>query len=405
MLLIDIIAFFGINIAIGSAQAIVKTAIFIFYWLFNLILILLILTAFNKFSKKDSRRTQKFISTVFALTIVSFLPKLFFSLFITLGFLGENIVNIFSFALPFSTPGIVVFTAQAGLIGGAVILLVMLEGVLYGRYRYSVNRLSISFDHLNPAFDGFKVVQISDLHLGSFHGNTKPVAKAVRKINALNPDIICFTGDMVNNLASETIGWKETLGKLSAQYGKYSILGNHDYGDYSSWDSYELKLKNLQQLKQFHQKIGFDLLLNDARHIEKGNEKIAVVGVENWGLPPFKKYGKLDESIEPVKDTHFKILLSHDPSHWNEEVAAHTDIALTLSGHTHGAQFGIKIGKFKWSPVKYKYRYWKGLYKRANQYLYVNIGLGFLSFPGRIGMPPEITLIELKSNNLEDKSE
>ena len=246
------------------------------------------------------------------------------------------------------------------------------------------------------AFDGFKVVQISDMHIGSFHGHENQVKKAIELVNEQKPDLILFTGDLVNNFTEELNGWIPILSNLKAKYGMYSILGNHDYGDYYEWENEAEKAKNLNDLKQAHKNIGFRLLLNENEKISINNSEIAIVGVENWGLPPFPQYGNLNAAMNGSAEMPFKILMSHDPSHWDAEVIEKTDIDLTLSGHTHGMQFGIEIGNIKWSPVKYKYPRWAGLYKDKDQYLYVNRGFGYIGFPGRVGMPPEITLIELE---------
>jgi len=215
-------------------------------------------------------------------------------------------------------------------------------------------------------------------------------------INHLEPDFIFFTGDLVNNCSWELDNWDSVLKKLTAKKGKYAVLGNHDYGDYKKWESEDLKIRNFEEIKHFYKKIDFILLLNNADIIDEDGAKIGIVGVENWGNPPFKQYGDLNKSLKNVTNIPFKILLSHDPSHWSKEVIEKTDITLTLSGHTHGMQAGINLKNKKWSPIKYKYKHWAGLYENNDQYLYVNRGLGWLGFPGRLGMRPEITLIEFE---------
>ncbi|MCB0397969.1 MAG: metallophosphoesterase, partial [Flavobacteriales bacterium] len=211
-------------------------------------------------------------------------------------------------------------------------------------------------------------------------------------------DYLFFTGDLVNNFGRETDGWFDVLRQLEAKNGMMSILGNHDYGDYSQWDKPEHKEENFLEVQEANREIGFDLLMNEHRILERNGQRIAVIGVENWGKPPFHQYGDLTKAAEGLDDDiPFRILLSHDPSHWDMQVLGKISIDLTLSGHTHGAQFGVEAGSFKWSPVQYKYPRWAGLYKEGNQYLYVNRGFGFLGFPGRVGMPPEITVIELRN--------
>jgi len=223
--------------------------------------------------------------------------------------------------------------------------------------------------------------------------------KAINLINEQNPDVIFFTGDMVNNIAAELDGWEDTLSKLKARHGVFSVLGNHDYGEYFRWQKEEDKLNNIESLKNRQKNMGFKLLLNNSKIIEKNSEQIAIVGVENWGNPPFPQYGSLEKALEKVQNVPFKLLLSHDPTHFDMQVAGKEDIAITFSGHTHGMQFAINFGGIKWSPVKWKYPKWRGLYQHKNeeQYLYVNIGLGYIGFPGRVGTDPEITVVELKN--------
>lgn len=271
-------------------------------------------------------------------------------------------------------------------------------GMVKGAYKYRIHKVKVSSSNLPQAFDGFKIVQLSDMHSGSFM-STEPLIKAFNIVLEQKPDAIFFTGDLVNNEASETEQHLETYKMLQAPYGVYSTLGNHDYGDYKQWDSPEDKIKNLEKLKQVHADSGWKLLMNEHVAIEKDGEKIALLGVENWGGRGwFPKYGKLPEAHKGTEDYTYKILLSHDPSHWDMQVSQlsqYKDIDLTLSGHTHGMQFGIEIPGLKWSPAKYLYKHWAGLYKQDNQYLYVNRGLGFLGYPGRLGIWPEITVIEL----------
>ena len=277
----------------------------------------------------------------------------------------------------------------------------LLYGMYWGKYNFKVLKYNLEFDDLPNAFDGYQITQISDVHSGSFDNNRK-IEYAIDLINKQHSDVILFTGDMVNNKAEEMIPWKETFSKLKAKEGKFSILGNHDYGDYVTWDTEELKSENLENLKNLQKEIGFDLLLNESRYLQKGEDKIALVGVENWGRGGFKKAGDLGKAAESITKDDFKILMSHDPSHW-EDVVINDDYHyhLTLSGHTHGMQFGIEIpGWVKWSPVKWRYKYWAGIYKEMGQYINVNRGFGFLGYPGRVGIWPEITVITLKKKPL-----
>jgi hypothetical protein len=248
---------------------------------------------------------------------------------------------------------------------------------------------------LPVAFKGLKIVHISDIHVGSFT-NTSALEKAFSIINDEQPDLIVFTGDLVNNKYTETDGYIDTLKKLNAPLGVYSIFGNHDYGDYIPWDSLEEKKEAQEKLKEVHKKAGWHLLWDEFVEIEKEGDKIALLGVQNWGARGFAKYGNLEKTYSGSEKYSFKMLLSHDPSHWDHEVSKKfKDIDLTLSGHTHGFQFGIEIPGLKWSPSKYIYPHWAGLYQKDNQYLYVNRGLGFLGYPGRLGIWPEITVLNL----------
>jgi predicted MPP superfamily phosphohydrolase len=277
----------------------------------------------------------------------------------------------------------------------------LLYGMYRGKYNFKVLKYEMAFDGLPDAFDGYQITQISDVHSGSFD-NRKKIAYAIDLINEQQSDSILFTGDMVNNKASEMEPWKELFSKLEAKDGMYSILGNHDYGDYIDWTTDELKAENLESLKRIQKEIGFDLLLNESRYLKKGNDQIALVGVENWGRGGFKKAGDLKKAASAIHKDDFKILLSHDPSHW-EDVVIHDDYHyhLTLSGHTHGMQFGIEIpGWFKWSPVKWRYKYWAGIYEEMGQFINVNRGFGFLGYPGRVGIWPEITVITLKKKGV-----
>ncbi len=290
------------------------------------------------------------------------------------------------------------FISQLGLVVAAIPFSAFIYGMVKGAYDYRVKKITLHFPNLPKAFDGYKMLQISDLHTGSFT-STEPLQQAVNIINQQEADLVFFTGDLVNNLASEVEAHIPTLSKIKAKEAVYSILGNHDYADYvREWSSPTAKSENLTRLKATHAEMGWQLLMNEHRIIEKNGEKIAVLGVENWGNKAgFPKYGRLQDAHHGTEDTPFKVLLSHDPSHWDGEVNQHyTDIDLTLSGHTHGMQFGVNIPGFKWSPVQYMYKQWAGLYKKGRQHLYVNTGLGFLGYPGRVGFLPEITVFELK---------
>jgi predicted MPP superfamily phosphohydrolase len=282
------------------------------------------------------------------------------------------------------------------LIAAGLVMLLMAHGVFFNKYRYNVKKVTLTFDNLPAAFDGYKVVQISDVHSGSFD-NREKVEKGIELINDQNADLFVFTGDLVNMRAEEFVPYIPVFAKIKARDGKYSILGNHDYGDYVRFGSPVDKWRNHNLLEVYEHRAGFNLLLNRHEYIKRGNDSIFIVGVENWGHPPFLKRGKLDVAMNGVPNGAFALLLSHDPSHWDDIVSKQSqNVALTLSGHTHGMQFGIDFWGMKWSPVQWKYPLWSGLYERNGMKLYVNVGFGFLGLPGRVGILPEITVFTLK---------
>ena len=271
----------------------------------------------------------------------------------------------------------------------------LLYGMYRGKYNYKVLSYNLEFEDLPDAFDGFKITQISDIHSGSFDNQTK-VQYGVDLVNQQKSDLVLFTGDLVNNRADEIKPWIKIFNKIKAEFGIFSILGNHDYGDYMRWESPAAKRKNMEDLYDAHNEMGWDLLLNESRFIEKDGDRLAIIGVENWGSG-FKKAGDLNKALNKVSENDFKILLTHDPSHWEAQVIPHPfKIHLTLSGHTHGMQFGIEIpGIIKWSPAKWRYKQWAGVYGENKQYLNVNRGFGYLAYPGRVGMWPEVSVITL----------
>ncbi|QNM85255.1 metallophosphoesterase [Polaribacter pectinis] len=288
------------------------------------------------------------------------------------------------------------FISQIALGLAAIPFAGFIYGIIQGKYNYKVLKYTLTFKDLPEAFDGFTITQISDIHSGSFT-NKEKIKYGVDLINEQKSDIMLFTGDIVNNKADEMDNWIDVFDKLEAKGGKFSILGNHDYGDYMDWKNPQDKVDNFQQVKDIHKKIGFDLLLDEHRYLEKDGQKIALLGVENWGKG-FNQAGDLQRASANVKQEDFKILMSHDPSHWEYKVKQDPfNYQLTLSGHTHGLQMGIEIpGWLKWSPSKYVYKQWAGLYEEAGRYVNVNRGFGYHAFPGRVGIWPEITVIELK---------
>lgn len=287
------------------------------------------------------------------------------------------------------------FLVKLGFIIGAVPFSSLIYGMIKGAYDYRVRKVKLKFSNLPHAFEGIRLVQISDLHTGSFFG-PEHLNQAIDLILEQKPDVIFFTGDLVNDRVSEVIPYRSVLGRIQAPLGVYSILGNHDYGDYYRWETIEQKTENLRMLKEFQKDLGWKLLLNAHTYIEKESERIGLIGVENWSArSAFSRYGNMETATHGMNPAGVNLLLSHDPSHWNAEITEkYPFVDLTLSGHTHGFQFGVEIPGFKWSPVQYMYRQWAGLYRNEKQYLYVNRGLGFIGYPGRVGILPEITVFE-----------
>ncbi|WP_142785895.1 metallophosphoesterase [Changchengzhania lutea] len=391
ILVIDILAFYWLqSITQFIASPIIRLSINILFWVFTIGLISSIIILKVRLDDINPIRKHLLISSFYGLAISSFIPKFIFVVVI-------SILYFTNFILSDSESIIVV--PIIGLFSGFLPFFVILYGIFKAAYRFKVHHHTILSKNLPKSFHGLRIVHISDIHLGSFNYRYAILEKAVKKINDLQPDYICMTGDLVNNFSWELHGWDKVFNKLKAKKGKFAVLGNHDYGDYSQWDSIKAKQENFNAIKQFYHDIGFKLLLNEAVIISENGEQIAIVGVENWGKPPFKQYGDLQKPLIHTNDIPFKILLSHDPTHWNEEVINKTDIALTLAGHTHGMQAAFQFKNQQWSPIKYKYRHWAGLYKLGTQYLNVNRGLGWLGFPGRLGMRPEITLIQLKGTD------
>ncbi|WP_421151077.1 metallophosphoesterase [Seonamhaeicola sp. NFXS20] len=389
ILFIDILSFYWLqNITQLLSRLWLKNTIYIAFWTFTIGLITAIIILKITLDNINPKRKQLLISSLYGLTVSSFIPKIIFVIIISILFFGNYI---------FLEKESVIVVPLVGLLSGILPFFVILYAIFKAVYNFKIYKHKLHFSHLPKSFNALKIVQISDLHIGSFNNRYKILQKAVEQINSLHPDFIFFTGDLVNNYAWELLGWDKILKKLSAKKGKFAVLGNHDYGDYSKWNSEEEKQNNFNKIKQFYKNIDFKLLLNESEIIEINNEKISIIGVENWGKPPFKQYGNLQFAIKNAIKIPFKILLSHDPSHWNDEVINKTDIAFTLSGHTHGMQLGFNYKNMTWSPIKYKYKHWAGLYRHKNQYLYVNRGLGWIGFPGRLGMRPEITFFKLIS--------
>lgn len=373
----------------------------ILYWLITVLVLGNFVYQYYGFSRSDGFSHAH--AYAFGFLIALMVPKIVLSMMM----FGEDIFRVPQAVFRYFTEGDVAkgnyFASRRGFISkmalgiAAIPLASIIYGIYKGKYNYKVLKYTLHFEDLPQAFDGYKLTQISDIHSGSFD-NMEKVKYAVDLINEQESDVILFTGDMVNNKVEELVPYKNVFNKLKAKDGLYSVLGNHDYGDYVKWESKEAKRQNLEDLKNLQKEIGFNMLLNESRFIEKEGERIALVGVENWGVGGFKQAGDLKLASELVDENDFKVLMSHDPSHWEKEVIKDDyHYHLTLSGHTHGMQFGIEIpGWFKWSPAKWRYKYWAGIYKEMGQYINVNRGFGYLAFPGRVGIWPEITVIELK---------
>ncbi len=326
------------------------------------------------------------------------IPKLF----VILVLFGEDVyrwmvkvISAISSSDTQSLPGRRKFISQLALGIASIPFVSFIYGIVQGKYNYKVIKYQLAFDDLPEAFDGYTITQISDIHSGSFT-NKEKIQYGVDLINEQQSDLLLFTGDIVNNKADEMDNWIDVFAQLHAKEGKYAILGNHDYGDYMDWKSSEDKVKNFEDVKKIHQKIGFDLLLDEHRYLEKDGQQIALLGVENWGKG-FNQAGDLAKASANIKKEDFKILMSHDPSHWQEKVKNDDfNYHLTLSGHTHGLQMGIEIPGFRFSPSQFVYKQWAGLYQEYGRYINVNRGFGYHAFPGRVGIWPEITVIELK---------
>ncbi len=289
------------------------------------------------------------------------------------------------------------FLIKAGIAVAAVPFASLSWGIASGAYDYRIKRQALFLPNLPKVFEGIKLGQISDIHSGSFY-NKKAVSGGVEMLLAEKPDFIFFTGDLVNNLASEMRDYQDIFSKVKAPLGVYSTLGNHDYGDYYfGKDPSPAKAKNLAEVIKTHKHLGWDLLMNQHRRLKVDGEEIGILGIENWGVGRFSKHGRMDLAIKNTDDIPVKLLLSHDPSHWRAQVLKeYPQIDVMFSGHTHGMQFGVATENFKWSPVQYVYPEWAGLYQQGNQQLYVNVGYGFLGYPGRVGILPEITIFELR---------
>lgn len=397
ILLIDWYVFQAIKVITKSWKY--KKPIWVAYWFFTVV-VLLILAQWKFFGLHFvSQAIQRYVGLAI---MIDYFSKIFAVLFLLiddgLRFYKwlkrkrrkESEISNIGKPIPRSE-----FLAKASMAAIALPVATLGFGILSGAYDYRVRRKRVIIPNLPKAFDGVRIGQLSDIHSGSFYNKTA-VQGGIDLMMAEEPDIFMFTGDLVNNETSEVGEYKDMFSKLSAPLGAYSTLGNHDYGDYKQWNSPKSKKQNLDDLVKVHKELGWDLLRNENRIITVDGEQLAILGVENWGKGRFAKYGDLEKAYAGSEEIPAKILLSHDPSHWDAQVRTnHPDIDLMLAGHTHGFQFGVEIGNFRWSPSQYMYKQWADLYTEENQHLYVNRGFGFLGYPGRVGILPEITILEL----------
>jgi len=392
--LIDLYVFKGVSNLISEYSQNTKLVITIIYWFISLLCLGLLIYGITY---RGNFRSSNALTLIIGVFVSFLLPKLIF-----LGFHAlDDLFNLANYGVSKLSTEVDYtrrnFITQAGMFAGSLMFGGMVYGILWGKFRFRVLTENITSSKIPAAFDGLKIVHISDAHLGSFGDSFRPIKKAVKMINDLEPDYVFFTGDLVNNHADEAEPWIEVFGEIKPKKGKFSIFGNHDYADYGNFNKQE-RAASVQRLKQIHQEMGFQLLLDEHVVLEQDDAAISLIGVHNWGQG-FHQVGDLVKAMKGVADHHFKILLSHDPTHFEHEVKNKTDIDLTLSGHTHGMQMGIEVPalNIKWSPVRFRYPRWAGLYKENGQSIYINRGFGVLAYPGRVGMAPEITLLTLKS--------
>jgi len=401
LVLIDLYVFQSLKLVTQQLPGKWKWLVYGIYWSFTLAAVIIFLAG-PLLQMESWPKTVRiyFFSTLIGLFIAKFISSAFFlmdDLRRVIQWAGGKLFYRYIQDENFKAGTIdrSVFLSWMGFaVGGGVF-----GSLLYGfgnKYKYKTERLKLSFDTLPAAFKGMKIVHISDIHSGSFT-DKKAVEKGIQKILDEKPDLILFTGDLVNDHADEMAEYASVFARLKAPMGVFSSLGNHDYGDYRTWSSEKEKSDNHTRLKQLHADMGWRLLMNEHLPLEKEGQQIAILGIENWSAKAnFARYGKMAEAYAGSEKYPFKILLSHDPSHWEAEVREkYKDVDLMLSGHTHGMQFGVEIPGFRWSPVQYVYKQWAGLYEKDNQKLYVNRGFGFIGYPGRVGILPEITVIEL----------
>ncbi len=365
----------------------------IFFWINLIISLIIILTvSILYFQIRNINNHIAYTNMFYGISyfVLFFVTKLVFNIFFIVNQIIKYSIQLF-IRKKLRLTSITFF----GLTLGTLTFILIIYGMFIGKNDFTLKNVEIFSERIPKSFNKLKIVQISDIHIGSFYYNSNKLIKVVNIINKQNPDIVIFTGDLVNNFAEEADGFDSIFVKIKSKYGKYAVLGNHDFGDYSIWRTPETKQVNLEKIISHYKAMGFNLLRNNSEIISNGKDSIEIAGVDNWGLPPFKQYGDLKKALQNSLPNKFTIMLSHNPSYWDEEIKFYKNIDVTFSGHTHGGQLGFEKFGIKWSPIKYKYPHWAGLYQNKNNYLYVNRGLGCIGFLGRIGMPPEITLIEI----------
>ena len=380
--LLEFISYCGFRMLINRLSPKLRTYLSIIYISVSISATSLLLYSFANPEIIRQSRNYTFFIVVISVAFLNLFPKGYFALATLISYPIRWLANLHRQLIWLSGS----FLISLG------ILLVILNGIFVGRYNLDIKEHELYFSDLPIQLDGLKVVQLSDFHLGSFGKNVHNLDNSVKIIQQIEPDLLLFTGDIVNNFSNELDGYEPYLKKLQARYGKFAIQGNHDYGDYSQWPDSTSKLKNLELIQRGLTSTGFDLLLNRWTKVQIRDTSICIIGVENWGHKPFPQYARLDLALDSIPENYFKILMTHDPEHWKAKVIPETDIPLTLSGHTHGGQFAFKIAGIEFSPIYFYQKLWGGLYQSDNQYLYVNRGLGTIGFPGRIEMRPEITV-------------
>ena len=386
VLVVELLSYFGILVLIKQQSKKFRAYFSAIYFSVGVLVLGLLLFSFANPNDLRQSLNYSFFFFVISLSILYLVPITFFSTATILSLLIRLMTNLRAQLL----------TLAASLMISCGIFFVIGFGIVFGKHNLNVVTQQLQFRDFPEQLDGLVVVQISDLHLGTFGKNPAVLTSALAVIKKINPGILVFTGDIVNNFSSEMVGFESWLKQLPAKYGKFAITGNHDYGDYSEWPDSVSKMKNLEEIRNNLETAGFELLLNKWKKLSIKDTSICIIGVENWGHRPFPQYARLDLALDSIPNHLFKILLSHDPAHWKAKVVPETDIPLTLAGHTHGGQFGIKIAGIEFSPIYFFQKNWGGLYKADNQILYVNRGLGCLGFPARIEMRPEITVLTLK---------